>query len=573
MKRLSMIIACTLCFVMTANANVINEPAVTETQDGVLLNISGTVEIADRNADTDNIVFLQILNKGVKAENIYDTNGEDLTDAILYFTSTKADENGNYAFSAKTNITTGAYDIVVGYNGTAPLTERRYEYFHISEQDKAAVLAAAGSGNESKALEAVTFLSDNYMLDISQLSEEEIKWRCKCIAKNLTSPKEISDVTNAFKDAGEMYAVNNMAKEEWENMIADASSRQRLGIPDSVYKTFSNSSSEIKDSFYADALNTEFYNSGEIKELFCSRTILDNIKNSLYQKVKRILTDNSEFLGIDTLVSEAEELKNPDSAYTRFVSKTTSIRKIEDIKGQFSEAIKEAKKSENNSGNGSSSSSSSSSGGGGSKTNVSFSGGTAASSKPENIPDKEKTQEFSDVSESHWAREAIKALYEKGIINGRGNGIFNPESCVKREEFVKMAVEAFKLSNKTDKTKFSDVKEDSWAKLYIAAAVDNGIVSGITEDTFGLGNEISRRDTAVMLYRAIGAMQKEMPEIIVYTFSDVPEGDYGFTAINALFNCGIINGTSLETFSPDNVLTRAQAAKMIYEMMKYYGMI
>ena len=60
MKRLSMIIACTLCFVMTANANVINEPAVTETQDGVLLNISGTVEIADRNADTDNIVFLQI---------------------------------------------------------------------------------------------------------------------------------------------------------------------------------------------------------------------------------------------------------------------------------------------------------------------------------------------------------------------------------------------------------------------------------------------------------------------------------------------------------------------------------
>ena len=83
MKRLSMIIACTLCFVMTANANVINEPAVTETQDGVLLNISGTVEVADRNADTDNIVFLQILNKGVKAENIYETNGEDLTDAIL----------------------------------------------------------------------------------------------------------------------------------------------------------------------------------------------------------------------------------------------------------------------------------------------------------------------------------------------------------------------------------------------------------------------------------------------------------------------------------------------------------
>ena len=87
MKRLSMIIACTLCFVMTANANVINEPAVTETQDGVLLNISGTVEVADRNADTDNIVFLQILNKGVKAENIYETNGEDLTEAILYFTS------------------------------------------------------------------------------------------------------------------------------------------------------------------------------------------------------------------------------------------------------------------------------------------------------------------------------------------------------------------------------------------------------------------------------------------------------------------------------------------------------
>ena len=50
---------------------------------------------------------------------------------------------------------------------------------------------------------------------------------------------------------------------------------------------------------------------------------------------------------------------------------------------------------------------------------------------------------FSDVSGEHWAKEAVEALADKGIISGFGDGSFKPDNNVTREEFVKMAVVAF----------------------------------------------------------------------------------------------------------------------------------
>jgi len=46
--------------------------------------------------------------------------------------------------------------------------------------------------------------------------------------------------------------------------------------------------------------------------------------------------------------------------------------------------------------------------------------------------------EFYDVPTSHWAYNDIKAMSDAGIINGRGNGAFDPNSQVTIEEFFAM---------------------------------------------------------------------------------------------------------------------------------------
>lgn len=46
--------------------------------------------------------------------------------------------------------------------------------------------------------------------------------------------------------------------------------------------------------------------------------------------------------------------------------------------------------------------------------------------------------EFNDVPTNHWAYNDIKAMSDAGIINGRGNGAFDPNSQVTKEEFFAM---------------------------------------------------------------------------------------------------------------------------------------
>ncbi len=47
--------------------------------------------------------------------------------------------------------------------------------------------------------------------------------------------------------------------------------------------------------------------------------------------------------------------------------------------------------------------------------------------------------EFSDI-DGHWAEEYIKYCYEHDLLSGKGNGIFDPDGCVKKEELIQILV-------------------------------------------------------------------------------------------------------------------------------------
>ena len=48
---------------------------------------------------------------------------------------------------------------------------------------------------------------------------------------------------------------------------------------------------------------------------------------------------------------------------------------------------------------------------------------------------------FSDV-QGHWAEQYIMELTDKGIINGMGDGTFNPQGSIKYGEFFKLIMVA-----------------------------------------------------------------------------------------------------------------------------------
>lgn len=166
---------------------------------------------------------------------------------------------------------------------------------------------------------------------------------------------------------------------------------------------------------------------------------------------------------------------------------------------------------------------------------------------------------FTDIADVDWAIDSIVALSSLGIVNGIGDGLFSPQSQVTREQFAKMIVGVMGYSVDSNAvTDFNDANGE-WYTPYIAAAVQNGIVTGRDDGTFGVGDNITRQDMAVIIFRALGSNASEIHE---FTDSETIS-DYAVEAVSALYNMGVISGYTDGSFAPKANATRAEAAKML----------
>lgn len=234
--------------------------------------------------------------------------------------------------------------------------------------------------------------------------------------------------------------------------------------------------------------------------------------------------------------------------------------------GTFDEYIRYYKNLSSNSGNGGNSGSSGSSGSSGRGSGGFVSSGSVSGDT--NTPQEQVKMPFIDLDTVPWAYEAISTLSDKGIINGREENKFVPDDEVTREEFTKMCVVMMNLDVTDQSIVFDDEKDGEWYLGYISAARKNNIVSGKGDGSFGIGEAISRQDAAVILYNILKNNGLSNDKGIDFADSDMIS-DYAIDAINVLSANGVINGVGDNMFSPLGRLTRAEAAKLIFESIKY----
>ena len=176
---------------------------------------------------------------------------------------------------------------------------------------------------------------------------------------------------------------------------------------------------------------------------------------------------------------------------------------------------------------------------------------------------------FNDLAGYDWAKEAIEYLFAKGHISGVAKNTFAPQNTVKREEFIKMLVLILGKYDANAKCDFADVPIDNWSYSYVASAAVAKLVNGTGDNTFGRGTEISRQDACVLLHRALGEKTAEGDP---KEFTDGNEiSDYATEAVNTISAMGLVNGMDDGSFKPSNVMTRAEAAKLLYELCKVIG--
>ena len=167
----------------------------------------------------------------------------------------------------------------------------------------------------------------------------------------------------------------------------------------------------------------------------------------------------------------------------------------------------------------------------------------------------------------------ITALANLGILNGKTDNEFYPNDSVTRAEYTKMVCSALKIEPVKDaEEKFEDVPETHWAFAYVATAEDEGIVNGVSDDEFAPDKTITRQEMATILYRAIDAKGKLMPDGTAKEFDDEKDiAEYAKTAVEKLSAAGVINGVSEKEFAPEETATRAQAACIIFQYFQAVG--
>ncbi len=179
--------------------------------------------------------------------------------------------------------------------------------------------------------------------------------------------------------------------------------------------------------------------------------------------------------------------------------------------------------------------------------------------------------QFADLSSAEWAKVAVEGLAAKGYVSGRGDGNFYPNDKMTREEFVKLIVVAFDAYDAKAEASFADVAGDRWSYQYIASANRLGLVTGVSETEFNPAGTVTREDMAVIMHRLFKLMGLNTKNV-AESFTDADTiAPYAKEAVGVLAGEKVINGMGDGTFAPKASVTRAQASKVVYELLALTG--
>ena len=188
--------------------------------------------------------------------------------------------------------------------------------------------------------------------------------------------------------------------------------------------------------------------------------------------------------------------------------------------------------------------------------------------EPEEVEETEETEpiSFLDVKEMDWFYEAVSYVVENGLMSGMSEDIFAPNTPLTREMLAVVLYNVEGQPESTEANTFTDVKGDMWYTDAILWANENGIVAGYDNGAYGVGDLITREQFATILYRYAQFKGYDTTQggMAVREFSDYENiSDYARPAMAWAVNAGIMGGMDDGTLMPQGKATRAEAATML----------
>lgn len=580
MRALSLLCALMLSVISLSGALAASAPQITatyvpyestNTPEGLnpavkgLLTVTGNVGIAEKTP-----VVLMVLAKG-KTENDLNNDIASFNAVVDSFRQLITNADGTFSISFGigfdedgVNSTKGDYVVTASYADAAILSDGFYysTAAHVGE-----ALDDVNVASDAQALKKeITFNSpkelvlDMTIYDELSSSQNDIityvfKAKEALKASNGTGFPSGEALRSSFNEASLFYKLKSAEDAaELKTMLDTYKTELALSsLP--AYKTYTDSLDDSGRLAVCEALagldGCEVLS--DINALFTDETILTAVeKAGIWSNINPILQQNKAVLtaaGVSSSYFALADTSVPDKA---IVNKTYAT--IDALKMAINNNIPTTAPS----------SKPSSSTGGGSSAVMPASPAVTPSISQEASPP--PVSGFADMAGYEWASEAVNALKDIGIINGKSETLFAPADMVTREEFVKMLVSMLGLQTAEDEADFADVDPNAWYCPFVAAAAKGGIVNGIGDGIFGVGLNITRQDIATIACRAFD-MSASGSAVKFTDEADI--SDYAKDSVATIASHGIISGMGDGSFAPAANATRAQAAKILYELYKW----
>lgn len=538
-----------------------------DTADGRIVTVSGS-------AKTDGDVSFRVYNKG---KTKIDLKSEPVKNVLYYGAQIKTDDGGRFTakFPIKgTEEAEGTYNIEINFSGAEESDTLVKSIVYLPDVkaktfvDKLnSMLKSSGEVSDEELAEfkglIVDYIDKGYI--VNELYNEMIKNgedtdHVFKIMMYDDKYNDISDVTLSYNRAYNIGKSEN-AENIGELLKNDSEYVKQLGLDGTEALKVYLDEKFVFDRAEADKVlkNPETGNAAKMKAAFENKVVSLAVGAQTKYTIMEILKNLNSYIELN--FDKYDSMTSKQQAFREYLSeRMPKTPTIEQIKQLYEATVTNVLNKSI-------------------VTPIGGGGGTRGGSSPNGTPSSAlqvskgnqtqntRTCKFKDLSKVPWAKDAIVSLYEGGYVDGVDEETFVPNRIVKREEFIKMLVAALKLKGTADENKFKDVQSGAWYEQYVLTAVKNGLINGINAETFGIGNEMTREDMAVILYRAVKDKNIETGDV---SFTDKDEiSSYALEAAAAMEKSGIISGVDDGKFAPKAAVTRAQTAVCIYRLLDF----
>ena len=188
----------------------------------------------------------------------------------------------------------------------------------------------------------------------------------------------------------------------------------------------------------------------------------------------------------------------------------------------------------------------------------------------------QNTVSFADVQQ-HWSKSDVDLAAAKGLVEGVGGGLYDPNKAVTRAEFTAMLVRALgRGASDKDMALYNDVKPGTWYSGEVSTAKELGLLTFVKGNSFSPNQPLTREEMASML-AAVGRLEQlpiSKEPVSLNGFKDIGNVDTAYIEdVHLMVKLHIMTGTGANTFDPKGETTRAQAAVVFIRMLRTLGSI